>query len=76
MNDAVTAPSSPIDRLKARLLALAVDPRVRLVPDGRVIVLEIRAALVELEELGRRVGAIEGVVATLHHATFGGPECG
>lgn len=49
----------PIDSLKARLLALAQDPRVRLVPDGRVIVLEIRAVLVLVELYGEQLASLE-----------------
>lgn len=59
---------SPIDQLRARLDRLASDPRVRFVPDGAAIVLELRAALDVLERVTtfeKRLASLEGALASL-----------
>lgn len=75
MTSSAPGQSSPIASLRARLDRLAADPRARLVPDGAAIVVELRAVLDELEALPRRLSALEASVASLHRATFGGPDC-
>ena len=69
----MSASSSPLASLSARLERLAADPRVRLVPDGAAIVAELRLLVVAIDENDRRLAALESIVAKLHRATFGDP---
>lgn len=55
--DPVTSP--PIDRLRARLLRLATDPRAGMLPEGRPTLRELVAVLDQVAELELRVAALE-----------------
>lgn len=49
----------PIEQLRARLARLALDPRVKLLPDGPAIMRELLALIELVAMLGGRVTAIE-----------------
>lgn len=64
MNDAAPLPS-PIDRLRARAIRQAADPRVGLIPEARATLHELIALLDQIDELAWRVSAIERGMTSL-----------
>ena len=56
---------APLATLQARLARLATDPRVRLLPDGTAIVLELAAVLAMIADLDRRTRATDAQLAHL-----------
>lgn len=82
MNAPAPAATSPIAQLRARLRRLALDPRVRLLPELPALAQELDGTLVRFLEselaiaaLGDRLAVLERTVANLHRVTFGGPDC-
>lgn len=82
MNAPAPADTSPIAQLRARLRRLALDPRVRLLPELPTLARELDGTLerfleseLAISALGDRLAVLERTVATLHRVTFGGPDC-
>lgn len=65
MSTPAPVPASPIDRLRARFARLASDPRIRLLPEAPAILAELVGLVDHVDELERRVGAIERGLAAL-----------
>lgn len=63
MNATAPPDLSPTASLRARLERLAGDPRVRLLPEGPAIVQTVRQHLALVEDLERRVAALESLAA-------------
>lgn len=65
MSSSTATPATRINPLRARLVTLASDPRVRLLPDGPAIVRECVALLDRIDELERRTAALERGLAAM-----------
>lgn len=55
--------TAPTDSLRARLKRLAADPRARLLPEGQAIAAELVELLDLIDDLARRMRAVEGAFA-------------